>query len=364
MTQSHSLTYTEAGVNTHSEVAAVRLMSQCLLKTFDFRPSNRPRLGMDYFANVIPVTSDLGIALSTDGVGTKVLIAQKMGRYDTIGIDCVATNVNDVLSVGAEPVALLDYIAIEQVPDAEIFRQLGEGLAAGAKLAGISIPGGETAQLGDIIRGEPGGYAMDLVGTCIGTVPLDRIVTGRTLDSGDIILGLQSSGVHSNGLTLARRVCFEKLGLAMDSYVADFGRSVGEELLEPTRIYAKEVVALLHAGLVPRALVNITSDGFLNLTRVYRDVSFVIDSLPVPHAIFDFIHNAGGVSIEEMYHVYNMGIGFCVVVSPDDCSKALQILSTVGTDVYRIGHVVADGRRQVEVRPAHLVGSDGAFHRV
>lgn len=363
MDKVRSLTYSDAGVDTDQEVTAVQSMERWLLKTFPLRAANRPQLGMDYFANVVQITADLGIALSTDGVGTKVLIAQKMHKYDTIGIDCVATNVNDVLCVGAEPVALLDYIAIQQEPDPRISEEIAKGLYAGAVMANISIPGGETAQLPDIIRGEPGGYAMDLVGTCIGTVPLNRIITGQALEEGDVILGLKSSGVHSNGLTLARKVFFERLKLGVDAYIPEIGRTLGEELLEPTRIYVKEVIALLHAGLAVKALVNVTSDGFFNLTRVYKDVSYLIDGLPEPQPIFRVIHEAGNVPLEEMYRVYNMGIGFCVVIANHDCSKALDVLASMGSEVHRIGRVIDDGQRRVEVQPARLIGQGGKFNR-
>lgn len=362
MRNSPHTSYSDAGVDTDREVTAVQAMSRWLLKTFDFRPEHRPRLGLDYFANVVQVTPDLGIAVSTDGVGTKVLIAQQMRKYDTIGIDCVAMNVNDVLCVGADPVAMVDYMAIQREPDPGIAEEIAKGLYTGAELAQISIPGGETAQLPDIIKGESGGYGMDLVGTCIGTVPLNRIITGRELEDGDILLGLRSSGVHSNGLTLARKVFLERLRLDVDTYVPDIGRALGDELLEPTRIYAAEVRALL-ARFRIKALVNITSDGFLNLARVYNDVSFIIEALPPAQPIFRMLADAGNVPLEEMYRVYNMGIGFCVVVPKSECEAAIEVLAGLGSDAQRIGRVAADGRRRVDIQPVRLMGENGRFYR-
>lgn len=358
MAEGHS--YAAAGVDTDKELAAVGSMTELLVRTHGFRAANRPLLGMDFFANVIDLGNGTGLAISTDGVGSKVLIAQKMNRYDTIGIDCVAANVNDVICVGAEPIAMLDYLGIQQHPDAKIFSELAKGLYAGAQMAGISIPGGETAQLPEIIQGEPGRYPIDLVGTCVGLVAIDRIVTGQRLADGDVLIGLRSSGIHSNGLTLARKVLLEPGKDAIDTNRAELGRTIGEELLEPTRIYVKPIMALRSAVDV-KALVNVTSDGFLNLTRVTSPVSFVIDELPEPQPIFQVIQEVGQVPVEEMYQVFNMGIGFCVVVSSNDADDAMSVLSRHDARPHRIGRVIADGKREVHVRPVRLIGRNDRF---
>jgi phosphoribosylformylglycinamidine cyclo-ligase len=357
------LSYAAAGVDTDKEVAAVLGMTGLLQRTYEFRARQRPMFGMDFFANVIDLGGGIGLALSTDGVGSKVLIAQKMKRYDTIGIDCVATNVNDVICVGAEPIAMLDYIGVQQAPDPEIFGEIAKGLYEGARRAGISIPGGETAQLPDIIRGEPGGYAMDLVGTCVGIVALDRIIIGEDLAAGDAIVGLRSSGIHSNGLTLARKVLLERGRLQIDSYVPELGRTVGEELLEPTKIYVKDVLALKNAVTV-KALANITSDGFLNLTRVRAGVSYEIECLPDPQAIFQLIKREGSVADEEMYQVFNMGIGFCAIVAASDADRAAAFLNQSGCEAHIIGRVTDAGDKSVTVRPAGLVGRGDKFSRL
>src|SRR5215510_5843143 len=190
------------------------------------------KLDIGYFANVIDI-GGIGLAICTDGVGSKSIIAQMMRRYDTIGIDCVAMNVNDVLCVGARPISLVDYIGVEEA-DADLLGDIAIGLAAGAKQAGISISGGEISPLKDVIRG------FDLVGTAIGIVPLDRIITGRNLVAGDVVIGLESSGIHSNGLTLARFVFFKQGGLSVDHIFPELGVPLGEELLRPTLIYVPE----------------------------------------------------------------------------------------------------------------------------
>src|SRR5881296_2465107 len=224
-------TYKDAGVDTEGQDLAMHYLRQRVELTFELRP-NEVRLPIGYFANVIDLGGGVGLAVSTDGVGTKILIAQMMDKYDTIGIDCVAMNVNDVLAVGATPVALLDYIAVE-LPHDDLMTQLVRGLYKGAELANVTIPGGEIAQVREMIRGVREGYAFDLVGTAIGTIDLSRILTGRDTKEGDIIVGLRSTGVHSNGLTLARRVFFRDHHWSVDKYLSELGRTIGEELLEP-----------------------------------------------------------------------------------------------------------------------------------
>src|SRR3954463_15747661 len=208
--------YAEAGVDTgRADTAVAGLVS--VLRTIDLGRESRAVLGSGHYANVLRIADGLGIALSTDGVGSKVIVAEELGRFDTVGIDCIAMNVNDVICVGAEPIAVLDYIAVEAA-DPDVLRQIGEGLKAGAEQARVEIPGGELAQLPELIRGHPSPRGFDLVGACFGTVALDAIVTGSRIEPGDAVIGLPSSGVHSNGYTLARRAlpdlgdCPDELG--------------------------------------------------------------------------------------------------------------------------------------------------------
>jgi len=359
MTDAHSLTYQKAGVDSEQQDRAMPLLAHWVKRTFDLRPKE-VRLSLGYFANVIDVGQGIGIALSTDGVGTKILVAQMLDKYDTIGVDCVAMNANDVLCVGAEPLALLDYIAVE-VPHPGLLGALAKGLYRGCELARITIPGGEIAQVREMIHGVRRDYAFDLVATCVGKVPLDRILTGASTIEGDVIVGLESSGVHSNGLTLARRVCFEKLGWTPDHYVPELGRTIGEELLEPTRIYVQEVMEMINSCAGVRALAHITSSGFLNLSRAGAPVGYVIDALPEPHPIFRLIRDCGQVKDAEMFFTYNMGIGFCLVVDPSAVDAVRSIARRHNVRSHAIGFTVKDHQKTVRIPQLKLVGREGRF---
>jgi phosphoribosylformylglycinamidine cyclo-ligase len=330
-------------------------------KTLKFG-SRRCALDFGYFASVLDLGNGLGLALSTDGVGTKLLVAQMLNKYDTIGIDCVAMNVNDVLCVGAEPLCMLDYIAVQEA-DPDLLEQIGKGLHEGARQANISIPGGEIAQVRELITGSREGRGFDLAGACVGLVPMDRILVGQAIEPGDVVIGLRSSGIHSNGLTLAREVFFKNAKYQPDRYVGDFGRTIGEELLEPTRIYVREVLDVLRAGLDIRALLHITSDGFLNLARVQAKVGYVLEWLPEPQPIFRLLQEIGDVSDEEMFCVYNMGTGFCLVVAAPHAGRALEALGRLGLEAFRLGHAVADPDRKVHLVPKGLVGEGSRFRR-
>ena len=359
---SGGLRYSDVGVQSLEESGGFGGLLELVTGTFRHRPSGlgRVALPIGYFANVVELTPTLGLALSTDGVGTKILIAEQLHTFDTIGIDCVAMNVNDVVCVGAEPIALLDYIAV-QVARPDLLTDLAKGLAEGARLANVTIPGGEIAQIGELIRGVEEGSGFDLVATAVGTVPLDRIITGQTIAEGDLVIGLASSGLHSNGFTLTRKVLFERAGLRLTDYRPELGRTIGEALLEPTRIYVREALAVLRAGVDVKALAHITGDGFLNLARVAAPAGFVLDRLPDPPPIFGLIQEAGKIPTEEMFRVFNQGIGFCLVVAARDADRAEAILREQGTESLRIGYAVADDRRRVQLPHHGLTGERGRF---
>jgi phosphoribosylformylglycinamidine cyclo-ligase len=361
MKKKQPLSYQTAGVDSGQKDQAMQRLGNWVERSFALRPAE-VQLPLGYFANVIDVGNGIGIALSTDGVGTKILVAEMLDRYDTVGIDCVAMNVNDVLCVGAEPLALLDYIAV-QVPRPDLLESLARGLYHGAELARVTIPGGEIAQIREMIRGKRAGHAFDLVATCVGKVPLDRILTGADIVAGDAIVGLASSGIHSNGLTLARRVFFERLGWAPDRYVRELGRTIGDELLEPTRIYVREVREMLDAGLRIKALAHITSTGFLNLSRATAPAGYVLDALPEPHPIFRLLQRNGAITDEDMYFTYNMGIGFCVILAAEDADTAHAIARKHKARSYTIGYAVEDPEKKVLIPSAKLVGHDDKFSR-
>jgi phosphoribosylformylglycinamidine cyclo-ligase len=311
------------------------------------------QLPIGYFANVIDI-GGIGLALTTDGVGSKAMIADMMRKYDTIGIDCIAMNVNDLLCVGARPVSLVDYIAVEKA-DAAMIDGIAIGLAEGARQAKISITGGEISQLRDVVRG------FDLVGAAIGTVALDRILVGRDLEPGDAVVGIASSGIHSNGMTLTRRVFFEQAGAKIDTYFPELGCTVGEELLRPTIVYVPEILEVLDQVPTVKALMHITGDGLLNLPRVDAEIGFVIDDLPEPPPLFGLIEKLGGVGRAEMFEVYNMGIGFCLAVAPGDADRTLDILKRHGRRASVIGHAVADPTKSVLLPREKLIGTGKRF---
>ena len=354
------LTYDDVGVVVAGrDESGLGELGQWVAKTFALNPI-RPALPLGYFANVLPLTAELGLAISTDGVGTKILVAQEVAKYDTIGIDCVAMNANDVICVGARPISMVDYIAVQRA-DREFLGEIAKGLYEGARQAGITIPGGEIAQVQEMIRGAREGYGFDLVGTCVGTVPLDRIIVGQDVRPGDIVVGLASSGMHSNGFTLARTVLHQRAGLRYADPVPELGKSLGEELLVPTHIYVREVLAMLDAGLAIKALIHVTGDGFLNLTRVQSEVGFVIDRLLPSHAIFALIQRHGDIPDAEMFRVFNMGTGFCVVVDPRDASRVEAIARQHGRTAAAIGYAVDDRERRVWVPQRNLVGKGDVF---
>jgi len=328
--------YAKAGVDQSAADSAVAGLVKALAAIELGRPSRQVPLP-GHYASVIRLDEHIGIALSTDGVGTKLVVAEQVGRFDTIGIDCVAMNVNDVICVGAEPLAMLDYIAIERA-DPEVCAEVGVGLARGAELAGVEIPGGELAQLGGLVRG------VDVSGACFGTVPLDAIVDGSAVEPGDVVIGLPSSGLHSNGYTLARSALD---GIPLDEdREGRLGRTLGEELLEPTEIYVKPVLELLRSGVGVRGLAHITSGGLGNLLRLAAEVGYEIDA-PLPISpIFTLIQERSGTSDEEMHEVFNMGCGFCCIVATADEEAALDLLRRHYPEAQRIGSAT-DGPREI-----------------
>ena len=344
--------YANAGVDAGGAGRGVAALVD-VLRTIDTGREQRSLLGSGHYASVMRLAGTSGLVLSTDGVGTKLIVAEHLGRFDTVGIDCVAMNVNDVICVGADPIAVLDYIAVEEARD-EVLEQIGRGLKAGAEDAGVEIPGGELAVVPELIRGHPSPSGMDLVGMCVGLVDLGAVISGDRVEPGDAIIGLPSSGVHSNGYTLARRA-LQDLG---ESPPELDGASVGEVLLEPTVIYVRAVRELLRSAADIRGLAHITGDGLLNLNRLHAEVGYRIDSpLPVPH-VFELIAQRGGVPPGEMWEVFNMGCGFCCVVPAEDAGIAVELLAARHPGAAVIGEAT-DRTGVVELPFAGLSGRAG-----
>jgi phosphoribosylformylglycinamidine cyclo-ligase len=356
------LSYGQAGVDVAREEKALSGLIGWARKTFALRKRGEAGssvLDIGYFANVVEIAPGLGLAVSADGVGTKLLIAQLVDRYDTIGIDLVAMNVNDLICLGAEPVSLLDYLAVED-PDPRLLEEIGKGLYQGCAEARITLPGGELAQIGSMLRGAVPGKAFDVAGFVVGTVALDRINTGKHVSPGDVVLGFHSSGLHSNGYSLARKALLDKGGLKVGDRPAELGgKTLGAVLLEPTKIYVKPVLELLKTIPVG-ALAHITGDGFLNMARLEAPCGYVLDGLPEPPAIFGLIRKCGAITEEEMYVAFNMGIGFTVTVAPAHESAVLAVAKKHGFPCQRIGHAVADPGRKIRLPGVGLVGDADA----
>lgn len=358
MSASQQVTYASSGVNMEKEDEAMKLIAPLLRVTSSHRRTNLGRCVTDigHFAGVVKLNDRLGLALKTDGVGTKVFIAQLMQKYDTVGIDCVAMNVNDVICTGAEPISFVDYIGIQK-PEPRIIEEIFLGLKEGARIAEISIAGGETAQLPEMIRGASENRGFDLVGMCVGIVELDRIIDGGSLEEGDVLLGLSSSGLHSNGYTLARHVLLKKMHFDLNEHFEELGRTLGEELLEPTLIYVPEIMEIIKSNTEIKLLAHITSRGFLNLNRVGKGYGYVIDDLPEPQPIFELIQKHGNVTDEEMYQRFNMGIGMCVVVPKNCVDEVAQIVEKHKKRTFVLGRAVKDIEGKIDVKPLKMIGN-------
>ena len=330
---------------------------ELLAETFAFSRRGRPLTGFGHYASVIDIGGAEALALATDTIGTKALVAQAIGKFDTVGIDCVAMNANDIVCVGAEPIAMVDCMAVEAMDEA-FLAEIAVGLREGARQARISIPGGETARVPEMIRGVAEGKGFDLGGTCVGLVATDRILTGERAAPSDALIGFASSGIHSNGFTLARHV-FADAGWDLGRHVEDFGRTLGEELIEPTAMYVDLALALLEE-LDMRALFHLTGDGFLNLRRLEAEVGFAIEVLPETPAIFATIQRLAGLDQAAMHAEYNMGVGFCAVVPEAEADRAIAIGQATGVAAWRLGTATPSPAREVSIHTADVhLRSDG-----
>lgn len=298
-------TYEKSGVNIDKKSSSIKALVDEL---------NYKRAGIGQmvrmpglFASLIDF-GDKYITLATDGVGSKLMIAEALNKWDTVGIDCIAMNVNDTICVNAEPTSFVDYIAIDK-PDDDITREVGIGLQKGAELSNMEIVGGEIAVLPEIVNG------LDLSGTCMGYVAKDRIITGDRCTPGDLIVSLRSSGIHSNGLTLARKIV-EANNIAWTDHVSGLSKTIGEELLTPTEIYVKQVLEIT-ANHEVHGLVDITGGGLRNILRMAK-CRYVIDNPVKPAPIFNVLQELGEVEDKEIYQTLNMSMGFTIIAPEED----------------------------------------------
>ncbi len=342
-----ALTYKQAGVSIDANDEMVERIQSCVAGTFGPRVMDMPGgfaglFRLDYDEKLFKRNYKSPVLVAcTDGVGSKVQLAAKIKKYDTVGIDLVAMSVNDMLVQGAEPLFFLDYIAVHKLVP-EIIAEMVKGVAAGCKTADCALLGGETAEMPDTY----GQGDFDMAGFAVGIVERKKLVTGKDVRKGDVILGLASSGLHSNGYALARGICFKQLGLKMADEIAELdGRTLGDVLLEPTRIYVKPIVKLLGQYKVKKvvhAMAHITGGGLVgNIPRVLpKGCNAAINKSAWPrHKIFDFLQAKGPVEEEEMYRVFNMGIGFVLIVAEDFAESIAGKLSRYGESVYKIGRI-------------------------
>ncbi len=330
------LTYKSSGVDIEAGERLVDRIKPLAKKTFDENVlSGIGGFGAGYlvpkgFKNPVLVSG-------TDGVGTKLKVAQMANVHSTIGIDLVAMCANDIVTVGAKPLFFLDYFATGKL-SVEVAEEVISGIAKGCELAGCCLIGGETAEMPDFYT--EGEY--DLAGFVVGIVERDLYITGEKIKEGDVVIGLSSSGIHSNGYSLVRKLFFEVLKLKVDDFIEELGCKVSEELLKPTRIYVKSVLNLLEVVNV-KGIAHITGGGIPgNLIRILPegvDALIRTDSWEVP-PVFSFIKEKGNVPEEEMYRTFNMGIGMCIVVSKEDVKRAISTLEGSGEKVFTIGEIV------------------------
>jgi phosphoribosylformylglycinamidine cyclo-ligase len=344
---SKAITYEQSGVSIDANDEMVEKIQSYLAGTFGPRVMDQPGgfaglFRLDYDEKLFKKNYKRPVLVAcTDGVGSKVQLASKAKRYDTVGIDLVAMSVNDMLVQGAEPLFFLDYIAVHKLVPGQI-AEMVKGVADGCRMADCALIGGETAEMPDTYAAGD----FDMAGFAVGIVERKRIVTGREVRKGDVVLGLASSGLHSNGYALARRICFKQLGLKMGENISELdGRVLGDVLLEPTRIYVKSVVKLLvqyKVKKVVHGMAHITGGGLVgNIPRVLpKDCNAVLNKSAWPrHRIFDFLQTQGPVEEEEMYRVFNMGIGFVLIVAEDFADSIAAKLRRYGETVYKIGRI-------------------------
>lgn len=328
------MTYRDAGVDINAGAQVVELIKGHIKSTYT--PGVLGSIGGFGGAFMPDLTGykDPVLVSGTDGVGTKLKIAFMMDKHDTVGIDCVAMCVNDIACMGAKPLFFLDYVATGKLQPHRI-ADIVKGMAGGCVQAGCALIGGETAEMPGFYK--PGEY--DLAGFAVGLVNRGSIIDGSKIEEGDILVGLPSSGLHSNGYSLVRKVLFERKGLTVDVYIEEFGCTLGEELIKPTKIYVKQIADILHDADI-KGIVHITGGGFTeNIPRVLpKDLTADINlgSWDVP-AVFRYIQNQGNIDEGEMYSTFNMGIGLVIVMAPDQWDPLAEKPGAKGARI--IGHV-------------------------
>ncbi len=336
-----NLTYKDSGVDIAEGNLAVELMKEHVKKTHNVNVLNSIggfgglfNLDLKKFHNPVLVSS-------TDGVGTKLKVAIKSDRHDTVGIDLVAMCVNDILTLGATPLFFLDYIGVGKLNSKKV-SEIVKGIAEGCKMSDCALIGGETAEMPDMYEIDD----YDLAGFSVGAINEDEIIDGRDIKEGNILIGLPSNGIHSNGYSLVRKIVFEKLKLDVDDYIEELGLKLKDELLKPTKIYTKTILRLLD-DIKIKGMVHITGGGFIeNIPRILNDnqgVTIDKNSFKILD-IFKFLQKNGNISDFEMFKTFNMGIGYICIIDKNDLDKFKSIMNELNEEFYQIGYVDNTGK--------------------
>ncbi|HSB56322.1 MAG TPA: phosphoribosylformylglycinamidine cyclo-ligase [Nitrosopumilaceae archaeon] len=324
------ITYKDAGIDIKKIKQSQATIGRLIRSTHNLQKKAKIASGFGHYAGIVEIPGGKMIATHTDGVGTKVIISQMMKKYDTIGIDCVAMNANDIICTGATPISFVDYIAANQ-NNQEIFKEIVQGLVRGAKKAEVPIVGGETAIMPDVITCKE--FSFDLAGMIVGILSKNQMILGDMITTGDIIIGVQSSGLHSNGYSLARKVLLSKYSLK--DKIRGLG-TLGDALLAPTEIYVKPVLQSLEECDI-HGLAHITGGSFTKLLRL-KKTGYLLDNMPEPLEIFQMIENEN-VEKSEMYKTFNMGIGFCLIVPEEEEEQINEIFKKHGLKSRQIGSI-------------------------
>ena len=325
-----ALTYKKAGVDISKIKQSQREIGKLIASTHNLQKKAKMTHGFGHYAGIVEIPGGKLLATHTDGVGTKVVIANMMKKYDTIGIDCIAMNVNDIICIGATPISFVDYIAVNK-NDQKILKQIVKGLVTGAKKSAVPIVGGETAIMPDVIEGK--GFAFDLAGMVVGLLDKKDMILGNKIKAGDVIIGASSSGIHSNGYSLARKALLTKY--SVKDKVKGIG-VIGEALLKPTQIYTNPVLEIIKKCEI-KGLAHITGGSFTKLLRL-KKIGYEIDSLPKTPPIMGLIEEQG-VKSEEMYKTFNMGVGFCVIASKNQATRIKSIFKKHKISSQEIGQI-------------------------
>jgi len=325
------ITYKDAGIDIKKIKQSQATIGRLITSTHKLQKKVQIASGFGHYAGIVEISGGKLLATHTDGVGTKIIISQMMKKYDTIGIDCVAMNVNDIICTGATPISFVDYIAANR-NDQEIFKKIVQGLVRGAKKAQVPIVGGETAIMPDVISGKE--FAFDLVGMVVGILSKNQMILGDMINPGDVIIGVGSTGLHSNGYSLARKVLLSKYSIK--DKIKGLG-TLGDALLEPTQIYVRPALEALDECDI-HGLAHITGGSFTKLLRL-KKIGYMLDNMPEPPEIFQLIENED-VEKAEMYKTFNMGIGFCVIAPEDEEEQIEEIFKKHGLKSRQVGNII------------------------